>query len=213
MELIRILNSQAFVQWMAQSLAVVFLVGGFVTLGVGLGLFFNSGGTLRLFESMNRWVSLRRATRPLELPRDTRSAVIRNRKVLAAVCILGGAFALYGLASWFDARSVIYVFGLDYFKPSFASWVADSARWVLVVGNVVAIAIGIALAFFPGAVETLEARGSRWYSERQLRKGSDALRLPLDQKVATYPRFSGLLMMFFGLVLVGTFGFMLAGMR
>jgi hypothetical protein len=210
MELTQILNSRAFAQWIAESLAIFFLLGGFVVLAVGLGLFFNSEGTLRLFGRMNRWVSMRRTTRPLEIARDTRSAVLRHRYWIAAAFILGGAYALYGLTARFDAQSVIYVYRLDFFKPAFATWVVDSARWILIVGNVAALIIGLALAFSPSAIAQLEAAGSRWYSERQATRGADDLRTPLDQRVAAYPRYSGLIMMFFGLVLILTFGFMLA---
>jgi len=213
MELIKILNSHAFAQWIAEALAIFFLLGGFVALAVGLGLFFRTQKTLRLFDSMNRWVSMRRTTRPLEMPRDTRPAVLRHRRLIAAVFILGGAFALYGLIAQFDMKAVIYVYRLDFFKPSFATWVVDSARWILILGNIAAIVIGLALAFSPSAVAQLEAAGSRWYSERQVTRGADDLRTPLDQRVAAYPRYSGLIMMFFGLVLIFTFGFMLAGAR
>jgi len=213
MELLKILNSHAFTQWLAQSIAIFFLLGGFVVLAVGLGLFFNSDGTLRLFGTLNRWVSMRRTTRPLEILHDTRPAVLKYRRWIAGVCILGGAFALYGLFTHFDAKAIAYVYRLGIFKPSFSGWVADSARWILIVGNAAAIVIGFALAFSPGAVAKLEAAGSRWYSERQITKGADDLKTPLDQRVAAYPRYSGVLMIFFGLVLVGVFGSMLAGIR
>jgi hypothetical protein len=213
MEFLRILNSHAFVQWLAQSLAIFFLLGGFVVLAVGLGLFFNSERTLRLFGPMNRWVSMRRTTRPLEIARDTRPIVLRHRRLIAAACILGGVFALYGLFTHFDAKAVIYVYRLEIFKPSFAGWIADSARWILIVGNAAAIVIGLALAFSPSAVAKLEAAGSRWYSERQATKGADDMKTPLDDRVAAYPRYSGVIMMFFGLVLIGVFGSMLAGIR
>jgi hypothetical protein len=213
MELLRVLNSHAFAQWLAESLAIFFLLGGFVVLAIGLGLFFSSERTLRLFGTLNRWVSMRRTTRPLEIVRDTRPAVLRYRRWIAAGCILGGVFALYGLFTHFDAKAVIYVYRLDLFKPSFAAWVADSARWILILGNAAAIVVGIALAFSPGAVAKLEDAGSRWYSERQATKGADDMKTHLDSRVATYPRYSGVIMMFFGLVLIGVFGSMLAGIR
>lgn len=213
MELIRILKSHAFVQYLAEFLVVLFLVGGLVVLAVGLSLIFYSQGTLRFFDTINRWVSLRHASKPLEVPRDTRPLVQRYRRWLAAIFVAGGIFAIYGLATRFNASAVIFAFGLDFFRPSFASWLVESAKWILIVGNLAGIVIGLALGFFPGAVETLEARGSRWYSERQIAKGSDTLRLPLDKRVAAHPRVSGLIMTFFGLVLVGTFGLMLFGAR
>jgi hypothetical protein len=213
MESFKVLNSAAFTQWFAYSLAWIFLAGGFAVLAVGLGLFFNSGGTFKFFESMNRWVSMRRLTKPLEITRDTRSAVMRHRRGLAVLFIVGGLFALYGLVTQFSPYAIIYSLRLTFLKPAFLGWLLDSARWLLIVGNLAAIAVGIVLAFFPATLEKMEARGSQWFSERQVTKGWDALRQPLDQKVAAHPRFSGLLMVFFGLVLIGTFGFMLAGAR
>ena len=209
MEITRILGSQAFAQWIAEALAIFFLLGGFVVLAVGLGLFFRAESMLRFFGTVNRWVSMRRVSRPLDIVRDSRPAVLRYRLWIAAAFILGGAFALYSLTAQFDARAVIFVYRLDFFKPSFATWVVESARWILIIGNIAGIVIGLALAFFPGAVAKLEREGSRWYSERQIIKGANDLHLPLDQRVAAYPRYSGLIMMFFGLVLILTFGFML----
>jgi hypothetical protein len=211
MELLEILKSRAFMQWLAESLVVIFLVGGFVVLAVGLGLFFNSERTLRFFDTMNRWVSMRRTSRPLEVARDTRPFVQKYRRWIAAVFIAGGAFAVYGLAARYEARAVISLLNLNVFRPAFAAWVADSVRWILIVGNVAGIVIGCALAFSPRAVEKLEAGGGRWYSERQATKGADDQRFPLDTKVAAYPRASGLIMTFFGLVLVVTFGLRLLG--
>lgn len=211
MELLQIVKSQAFMHWLAESLAVMFLVGGFVVLAVGLGLLFCTAGTLRFFDTMNRWVSMRRSTRPIEVVRDTRPLVLKYRRWLAAVFIAGGAFALYGLAAHYEPTAAIRLFRLEIFRPAFAGWVVDSGRWILMVGNAIAIVLGIALTFFPRSVEALEAGGSRWFSERQFTKGADDLRLPLDQKVAAHPRASGAIMAIFGLILVGTYGLMVFG--
>jgi hypothetical protein len=211
MELTRILNSPAFAQWIAESLAIFFLLGGFVVLAVGAGLFFRAQSTLRFFGTANRWVSMQHVADRLEIVHDTRPAVLRYRFLIAAVFIIGGAFALFSLITQFDAKAVLYLYRMSLFKPAFAAWLVDGAKWILIVGNIVAIVVGLALAFFPGAVANLEAKGGRWYSEPEVVKRADELRLPLDQRVAASPRNSGLAMMFFGLVLVGTFGIMLFG--
>src|SRR5688572_28652410 len=211
MELTRILNSPAFAQWIAESLAIFFLLGGLVVLAVGAGLFFRAESTLRFFGTANRWVSMQHVADRLEIVHDTRSAVLRYRFPIAAVFIIGGAFALFSLITQFDAKAVLYLYRMSLFKPAFAAWLVDGAKWILIVGNIVAIVVGQALAFIPGAVANLEAKGRRWYSEPEVVKRADELRLPLDQRVAASPRNSGLAMMFFGLVLVGTFGIMLFG--
>lgn len=213
MEFLNVFGSHGFRLWFAQFLIVLFLVGGVVSLAIGLSLIFNSAGTLKFSAGMNRWVSTRRTFKPVEVPRDTGHAVQKYRRWLAAIFIAGGIFAVYGLATQFNVRAVILIFGLDYFRPSFASWVVESARWVLIAGNLVGIVVGIMLAFFPDALMALEARGSRWYSERQLVKERETMNLTLDNWVAQFPRASGCIITFFALVLIGAFGLMLPALR
>ena len=208
-----ILNSGAVRRWVAEVLTVFFLLGGLVGIAVGVSLIVNSGRTLRLFGTLNRWVSLRRASRPLEIPRDTTQAVQRNRRWLAAVFIAGGAFTTYILATKFEANAAIKMFNLMALRPVVSMWIVESGRWILVVGNLIAVVAGILLAFFPAVVATLETGGSRWFSERRLLKGSDALNLTLDKWVAAYPRPAGAIITAGALLMIGNFGIMLLGMR
>ena len=213
MDILSLAGSQAFSLWSVQFVVLLFLAGGLLMLAVGLGLVFNSPSTLRFFSAMNRWISLRRVLRPAKIPRDTRQNVHKYRYWLATMFILGGLFSVYGLATRYDAGAVIFVFGLDILRPAFAGWLVDSARWLLLVGNLAGIAVGILLAFFPDRLIALEARGSRWYSERQLAKGADAMNLTLDKWVAAYPRAAGWTITFFAALLIAAFGFMLPGIR
>lgn len=184
-----------------------------MALAVGVGLIVGSAGTLRFFVAMNRWVSTRRALAPLDVSRDTRQLVQKHRRWLAVVFVACATFAIVGLATGFDARAVSFVFGLDARPSSVASWLVESVRWALIVGNLAAIVIGIMLGFFPDALAALEARGGRWYSERRLVKGADEMNLSLDGWVAAYPRYAGWIITAGGLVLVGEFGIMLFGIR
>ena len=206
MEFTDLLNSNSFRQWFGQFLVVFFLVAGLALLTVGVSLVANSSATLRFFAGMNRWVSTRRAFKPVEIPRDTRHVVQKYRMWLAGLFMAGGAYAIYGLTAWFDPGAVIWIYRLDFFKPAFASWVVDSARWVLLLGNLVAIVVGIMLAFFPERLNSLESAGSRWYSERNVAKGRERMNLTLDSWVAESPRASGCIIAFFALVLLGAFG-------
>lgn len=207
------LDSITFRDWLARFLVLLFLVGGAAMFVAGLGLILRSAATLRFFSSMNRWVSTRRTLRPVEIPRDTGLAVHRYRHWLGAIFIAGGAYAIYSLATEYNARAAILLLGLDIFRPAFATWIVDSIRWILIVGNAAAIVVGVMLAFFPGALAALEARGSRWYSERQLATNRDAMNLTLDDWVARHPRASGCVITFFALVLLGAFGLLVPAIR
>ena len=206
-----ILNSSAFRQWVAQVLTVFFLVGGVVGVAVGVSLIVNSERTLRFFGTMNRWVSLRSASRPLEIPRDTTQAVQKHRYWLGAVFIAGGAFATFILATKFDAGAARQLLNLTALHPLIAAWLVDAARWILIVGNAVAVVVGVLLAFFPAVLAALEARGSSWFSERRLLKGGDNQNLTLDSWVAAYPRRAGVIITAGALLMIGNFAIMLLG--
>jgi hypothetical protein len=208
-----LLANIAFRDWVALFLIVLFLVAGFAILGAGLGLMFNSAATLQFFSRMNRWVSTRRTLRPIEIPRDSGQAVQKYRRWLGAVFIAGGIFAIYGLTMQFSTRAAIALLGLDIFRPAVASWLVESARWILIVGNAAGIVVGIMLAFFPQALVALEARGGRWYSERALAKDREKMNLTLDNWVERYPRAAGCVIAFFALVLIGAFGLLLLAIR
>ena len=207
------MDSYGFRQWAFQFTAVLFLVGGLAVIAVGVSLIVWSTGTLRFFVAMNRWVSTRRAFKPIEIPRDTSGLVQKYRRALAVALVAGGAFALYGLFAWFNARAVGFVFGLDMRPASVASWLVDSARWVLIVGNLAAMVIGIMLCFFSDAMGALEARGARWYSDRRLVKGGDTMNFSLDNWVAASPRFAGWIMTAAGVVLVSDIAMVLLGIH
>lgn len=213
MDILNAMDHQSVRLWLAQSITIFFLVSGVVLLLTGMSLIFNGAGTLRFFGRMNRWVSLRRATKPIEVMRDTRQAVQDYRYWLAAIFIAGGAFALYGLVVEFEARALINLLGLDFFRADFAGWLVDSARWLLIVGNLVAVAAGIMLAFFPAALVALEARGGHWFSQRQAARGADTMRVTtIDTWVAASPRAAGAVIALFALGLIGAFALLLPGM-
>lgn len=207
------LNNTAIRQWAYQAFAVFFLIGGLVGLAVGASLFFNSERTLRFLGSLNRWVSMRGASKPLEIPRNSTKAVQKFRLLLAVFFVAGALFALFILTMKFNAHAAIAMLGLDTLRAPIAAWIVESARWILVAGNLAAIAVGIMLGFYPSALTAIEAGGSHWYSERKYAKTRDEMHLSLDKWVAAFPRTTGVIFMLTTLILVGNFGFILLGMR
>ena len=207
------LDSIAFRDWLARFLVVLFLTGAAGMLVAGLGLIFRSAATLRFFAGLNRWVSTRRTLRSFEIPRDTGPAVQKYRRLLGVIFIVGGIFAVYALATKYNARGAILLLGLDIFRLSFATWVVDSLRWVLIAGNVAWVVVGVMLVFFPDALVAVEARGARWFSERRIATKRDEMNLFLDGWVATHPRISGSIIVFFALVLLGAFGLLVPAIR
>ena len=209
MDLLNLFDVQSVRMWIAQSAVLFFLISGFALLAVGLLLVVNSAAALRFFDGMNRWVSMRRATRPLEIARDTQPLVQRHRYLIAAFVIAAGVFAISGLLTQYEAKAAVRMLGLDVLRPALGLWLVDSARWLLVAGSVLGIVIGLLLAFAPEKLARIEAQGGDWYSERRLVKGADAMNTGLDAQVAAHPRAAGLAIVVMALLLVGAFGLLL----
>jgi len=62
---------------------------------------------LRGFEQdANRWLSLRKALKPMEIPRDTLDRfVLRHARQVGVFLILGGLYTLVFLLAWLGRQS------------------------------------------------------------------------------------------------------------
>ncbi len=194
--------------WIVDSLRWLLLIGNALAVVAGILLAFFPALVETIEARAGRWVSMRPATKPLEIPRDTRPLVQKYRYGFAAVFILGGAFALYGLLFQFEFFAAVHLLGLGAMAPDASHWIVDSLRWLLVIGNALAVVAGILLAFFPARVDAIEARAGRWVSVRKATKGADDMRVRLDPLVEVYPRAVGVTVIVIGLALIGTFGLM-----
>ena len=233
MEILNMMGHPVVRLWLAQAMVVFFLVSGVTLLAFGVSLIVNSAGALRLITVMNRWVSMREVTKPLEVLRDTRHVVQKYRHVFAAIFVLGGAYAIYGLLTQFSTEATIRLLGLNAFSRDAALWLAESLHWLLIVGNLFAIIAGflpaavigllandwieeklfhfkwIAWAWFVGGIGILAV--DRWMKKGGGSQGTELARITLKmafligllQCVAMWPGTSRSLMTIIGGVLVG----------
>jgi hypothetical protein len=184
------IDKAALYQWLGSSLIWFFLFWGVVAVAVGVGLIVCSNKTLKFFDAMNRYVSTRHGFKPMAVIRDTGGVVRRYRIWIAALFIAGAAYSLFGLLSWFDGAAIASRLRLN-LPPVFIAWILESVRLLLIVGCAFAFVIGLMLAFFPQAVDALEARVNKWYSFRNISRGADTMHLTLDNWVAAFPRTAG----------------------
>ena len=209
----QILDSLAFWQWIVQVLVVFFIVAGLVGIAVGFGLFANSARTLTFLTTMNRWTSTRRAMKPVEILRNTTPVVQKYMRVLAAIFLVGGLYSLYALIAQLNTEAIIFSLKLSKVHPQISGLLIDGARWILIAGNVAAVAVGIMMAFFPDKLIALEARGSKWFSIRSMAQIGDQMRTPLDRWVAASPRAAGAVITVGSFVIAVSFAFMLFAQR
>jgi len=209
----QMLDSLAFWQWIVQVLVIFFFVGGLAGIAVGYGLFANSARTLTFLSTLNRWTSTRRVMKPVEILRNTTPVVQKYMRVFAAIFLVGGLYSLYALVAQFNTEAIILSLKLSTVHPQISGLLIDSARWILIVGNVAAVAVGIMMAFFPRQLIALDARGSKWFSARSMTQFGDQMHTPLDRWVAASPRAAGVVIAVGSLVIVVSFAFRLFAQR
>jgi hypothetical protein len=134
---------------------------------------------------MNRWISTRRATRDLELPRQS----LQPSKWLGGVLVVCGTFVAYYLL----ARVQVPRDALSLASPRFGTALAvEFMKWLLVAGCIASVAFGVLVLFFPAALAAVQGKMNRWVSTRTLVPAdSERMRTPLDLLVETHPRASG----------------------
>jgi hypothetical protein len=186
------LSHPAVTELLVISFLVVLLVGGLVGLAIGAGLLTHGAAMIALFARLNRWVSTRKALRPLEMSVPTEEAVSGQRRWVAGTLFaVGGGYAAFILAWRVDVLRSGAVLGIHGVQQPVAVLLLDVLRWCLFAGCVAAVFTGVTMTFFPRAWSAIEAWSNRWYSTRQLALGGDDMHMTLDRWVEMFPRRAG----------------------
>lgn len=204
----RVMSNPMVQQLFLDSLYWFFLVFGIVGIAVGVGLIFNSVRMHQFSKFMNHWVSMRRSTRWLAIPRDSGAAEQRFRHLLGTIFVLLPAFSLFVLVTKIDADKLATALHLNV-PPAFAAWILESARWLLIAGSLLAIAVGVMLIFFPKALHAIETRANHWHSTRNIGRGGETIHTGFDEWVECHPRAMGLIIASSALVVALHFGMLL----
>jgi len=183
-------NNPVIDQLLIPSVILFFLTFGVIAVAVGVGLIFFSSTTLRFFGTMNRYVSTRRAFKPLAVVHDVEGPVRQRRLVVGVLVFAGATYSMLGLMR-FDTAGVVALYGMN-FPTGFVTWLVETLRWSMIALTAFALVIGMMLVFFPKALRRFEQHANHWYSVRKLTLGGDTMYLSLDKQVAAFPRAFGL---------------------
>ncbi len=192
------------------SLILFLLIGSLASVVLGWALVFRSARALSFMRSMNRWVSTRRALKELEVPRHVEEPRKAGKLWFGLFLVAGAGFALYVLLARIEIPRVAVVLGVNLQRWFLASVALQTMKWLLVVGSVLALAVGILMLFFPQVLAAFEARMNRWYSTRQLLPaGGETMKFPLELLVEASPRAAGWIIAAASLVVAVAMGILL----
>ena len=187
-----LMNNYFVAHVVVPSVLVFVLIIGVVGILLGLGLISRNEALLRLLDRLNHWTSMRTALKPLEIPRDIEQGARRHPRGFGIAVLVGAAFSLYFLLVRVSASDLTALLTTSGSKAA-VLWFANALRWALIGANVIALAIGIVLAFLPQMMAPLAASANRWISSRRLTMKADEMDLTIDRVVRAYPRVAGTL--------------------
>jgi hypothetical protein len=197
-----------FSQILQQSIFIFLLLGSLVALAAGLLLLFSSERAFRIGDLLNRWVSTRVALRPLEEPHSISRPLYRMHRLVGALICAGALYALVVLGSPYGETAIAKSLA-SLGPPRFASWLSESLRLTLLLGNLGALIFGLAFIVRPSALKGLETWADRRVSGRKATKPLEEIRLPADRFARAHPRLVGAVVTLGSLYVLANLGFVL----
>lgn len=182
--------SQLSYQVLLYCVFMFFILASIFSFIVGISIALRNATMLKFFEFMNESYSVRRAMKPLNIPRFIEPLLLKQPRLLGLIISTGAAVSIYLLMD-IDPEILqpIYLGPFSYFS-SLA--LAGYTKTFLLAGNGICVAIGLLLLFFPRILSRIEAYADRWYSLRKQTRPLAEMHLGVDRWVLAHPTVSGL---------------------
>lgn len=169
-----------------------FLIASVFSFLVGVGLAIRSQRALAFFDYMNRWVSVRRMLKPLQVPHHVEPVLLQRPVLLGSSITVGAAVAIMMLQG-VDLRPSLQLFEGSLTPPEMLG-VAENFKLFLLVGNALCVVVGMLILFFPRALTTLESYTDHWYALRRSMLPLDKMHTGLDSWVLKHPTSVGIVL-------------------
>ncbi|HCY15306.1 MAG: hypothetical protein A2Z93_03795 [Curvibacter sp. GWA2_64_110] len=187
-----------------------FFLFGLIGVAVGAGLVFAPQRMQHVFGWMNRWISTRRSMQWFDRPRDVDAAIYRFCRRVWFVLMLLVIYSIFVLITQVHAGDFVAALGIRNTRYSLvAEIVVQTVQWFLIAGELIVMAVGIMLFFFPARLITIEKRVNQWYSTHHWTQPFDAMHMGFDTWVRSRPRTMGGLITAGALFVDINFGIML----
>jgi hypothetical protein len=167
-----------------------FLMASVFSFVVGVALAVRSQKALRAFDSLNRWISVRKMMRPLMMPHNVESTLMKRRVILGSV-ILGGALVSILLLVGTDLTPALSLFEGSLTEAQIAG-VADNLEWFMLAGNVVGLGVGALILLSPQTLLAVENYTDRWLTMRKTMQPLEKMHMEIDCWVLKHPTSVGI---------------------
>jgi hypothetical protein len=167
-----------------------FLIASVFSFVVGVALAVRSQRALRTFDALNRWISVRKMMRPLMVPHNVESTLMRRRVALGAV-IFGGSLVSLLLLAGTDLSPALALFN-GTLNGNELTGVAANLQLLLQGGNIAGLVIGALILFSPRTLQVIENYTDQWYTLRRATRPLDQMHMEIDCWVLKHPTSVGI---------------------
>jgi len=168
--------------WIASALILL-------ALATALGLLAAPARLQSLARVLDSWHSLRPALGPLDKPRYTERRIYRHHRLAGALIVAGAGYTLLRLAG-IDTHATLALLPAHW-DEGLRALLAANVYWFLLLANLAALGVGLAVYFRPSLLKHLEARSNHWLSTRQAMKPLDTYHTELNVALWRHPRLTG----------------------
>lgn len=168
--------------WIATALVVL-------ALATAIGLLAAPAQLRALARPLDRWRSLRPALGPLDKPHYTERRIYHHHRLIGTLIVIGAGYTLLRLSA-IDHQATLALLP-SHWDNNLRALLAANAYWFLLVSNLIALFIGLAVYFRPSMLKHLETRSNRWVSTRQAIKPLDVSHGGLNAVLWNRPRLTG----------------------
>ncbi|MCW8918189.1 MAG: hypothetical protein OQL08_05185 [Gammaproteobacteria bacterium] len=170
------------------------LIGSLFALLLGV-LFLLSPQQAAMFTGRyNRWLSLRRPTRPLEIPHPVDHTLYHHHRLIGLLLLLAAGYILYRFGFDYRQQEAVALIAASPWHPALVEWLLEALLWFLIPFSLLLLLLGGAMALKPSTLKGLEQHANRWLSTRKLLHPLDKPNLSLDRWSQSHPRLFGALL-------------------
>lgn len=170
---------------------ILLFITTIVAFATGLVMIISPARMAEIKTFFDRQFSLRRALKPLDIPRYKERFYYRHHKLIGSFVVLGSLFSLSVLGLGNHAQKAMALFSQS-FNRVVVEILIQSAEWFLFLGNLFALSIGLIVLLRPSLLKGFEAQANRWLTTRPYTRPLESYHPEVDRSAMLHERLYGL---------------------
>lgn len=179
-----------------ESILLFLIIGSIFALLLGLLFVLAPQQADALSLRYNRWLSLRRPSKFLEVTHETDHYFYRQHRVIGLFILFSASYILYRFAFDYDQTASVHTLTSYLGNANVVAWLLEASLWFLLPISLLLTLFGAVLAIKPSLLKGLERQANRWISTRNIIQPIDKQNKTLDNLAHKNPHYLGWFLIF-----------------